>query len=223
MSKRRPELKIVVCDWNGTLLDDLALVYASTLEIFRTYGIPPPTLATYQKEITARFMTFYHTHGIPASATPQDLNAIRKRFFEERWHDVRLHRHADELLVLMEQLQLFVGIVSAEVSEVLNAQLRQFGITHYFDAVIGNAWDKEKALREALDVFHFLPEEAAYIDDTEDGLTAAKNVGMLPIGVTHGYHSPGRIFSAQPDERYVARSFSHLKRIIEREVRTRNR
>lgn len=214
---------MVVCDWNGTILDDLALVYASVLEIFRVYGIRPPPIAVYQAEITARFMDFYHAHGIPASVTPYDVNAIRKRFFEKRWNDVRLHRHADELLVLMEQLQLFVGIVSAEVDDVLNKRLLQFGITHYFDTVIGNAWDKEKALREALDVFHFLPEEAAYVDDTEDGLTAAKNVGMLAIGVTHGYHSPGRIFSAQPDERYVARSFSHLKRIIEREVRNRNR
>lgn len=219
MKAKRHKLLMVICDWNGTLLDDLGLVYASVLEIFSTYGISPPSLADYQAEITSDFMRFYHGHGIPSGATAQDLNAIRKQFFEKRWDDVRLHRNADEFLVLLEQLHLITGIVSAEVDTVLKKRLEQFNIFRYFDRVIGNAWDKERALKEMLETFHFLPEEVAYVDDTFDGLMAARNVGILPIGVTHGYNTPGRIFAAQPDERYVARSFSDLKRIVEHEAR----
>jgi len=223
MLKPKPSLKLVICDWNGTLLNDLADVYKYVLVVFKTYNVSPPTIETYRQEITAHFMTFYHAHGIPTWVGPEDLNAIRTRYFEQNPNGVHLHRHVDELLTLFGQLGLFTGIVSAEVDRVLQRRLMQFEIARHFDAVIGNAWDKERALREMLDRFHFDPDEAAYIDDTHDGLTAAKNVGVLPIGVTHGYHSPGRIVSAQPDERYIARSFSHLKRIIEREVRNRNR
>lgn len=219
-AKRRP-LLMVICDWNGTLLDDLGLVYGSVLEIFSVYGLPPPSLGQYRAEITADFKEFYHAHGIPDGVEIHDLNAIRKRYFEKRWKEARLHRNADEFLELLQQLKLFMGIVSAEIDTVLKKRLEQFGITQYFDGVIGNAWDKEKALKEMLGMFHFLPEEAAYVDDTFDGLMAARKVGILPIGVTHGYHTPGRIFSAQPDERYVARSFPHLKHIVEYEVRHR--
>lgn len=223
MKTKRHPLLLAICDWNGTILDDLGLVYASIEIIFKKYNIPVPSLAAYQNEITVDFMKFYYTHGIPSSVTSADTNAIRQSYFEKRWDEACLQRNAIEFFVLLEQLHLFTGIVSAEIDVILKKRLEQFEIAPYFDKVIGGVENKEKALRDMLNEFNFLPEEAVYVDDTYDGLKAAKNVGILPIGVTHGYHACERIRVAQPDERYVGNSFHDIQRIIEREVRNRNR
>lgn len=221
--KKHP-LLLVVCDWNGTLLDDLGLVYASVVEIFTEYGLPPPSLGAYRSEITADYMTFYRQHGIPGHVTAEDINAKRKHYFEHRWNEACLHRHAEELLHCLEQLQLCTGIVSAETEEMLLKRLqKQFRLDNFFDKIIGNARNKEEALLKMLGEFNFKPDEAAYVDDTYDGLMAARNIGMLPIGVTHGYGTPEHIREAQPDELCVAHSLSEVQRIIEHKVRRRKR
>ncbi|MEK7465587.1 MAG: HAD hydrolase-like protein [Patescibacteria group bacterium] len=218
MTKRRRPLLLVVCDWNGTLINDLLLSYGAVRAIFEHYHLPSPTLETYRKEITADYMKFYTDHGIPKTALREDMNAIRKAYFEKRWNDVELYNGAEELLLLLRQLRLFTGIVSAEIENVLIARIKQFGIDPFFDHVIGNAWDKEEKLRKILDELTISFDEAAYVDDTYDGLTAAKNVGMLSIGVTHGYNTTDRIHAAQPDPRYVGDSLADVMHIIQKEV-----
>lgn len=218
MAQRRRPLLLVICDWNGTLMNDLHLSYGAVCAIFKHYKIFPPTLKTYRREITADYMQFYTDHGIPKTALREDRNAIRKAYFEERWNDAQLHDHAEELLLLLQQLRLHTGIVSAEIEDVLKARIEQFRITPFFDYVMGNAWNKEEGLRKLLDTLGFSFDEAAYVDDTYDGLIAAKNVGMLPIGVTHGYNIPDRIHAAQPDARYIGNSLADIMHIIQKEV-----
>lgn len=218
MVKRLSPLTLVICDWNGTLLDDLNLVYSSICAIFGYYKLPPPSLGTYRREITARYQDFYLRHGIPQKDVPEKLNAIRKSYFETHWDEPQLHPHTDEFLILLRQLRLRTGIVSAERTDILKARLDQFDIAEFFDHVIADAWDKEKALRTTLEILGALPEETAYVDDTYDGLMSAKNIGILPIGVTYGYNTPDRIQLAQPNPRYVGDSLADVMRIIEREV-----
>ncbi len=192
------ELKLAVFDWNGTTIDDLPLVYGSVKEIFRIYGIPAPPLESYREEITADFMKFYENHGL-TGATKEDLNAIRKRYLAEHGHAAKLHPGAKELIELCKRIGLQTAIVSAEIADVLDKRVTEFGLFPFIDRITGGAYDKPAALIETLDFFGVAAENAFYLDDTFDGLMAAKAVGLNTIGFCNGYNSRKRIMYAEPD------------------------
>jgi len=191
---------LVVFDWNGTLLDDLKPVFGSVLEIFRRYDVALPTLEEYRAEITANFMQFYWAHGIPRSATGEEINKIRGEVLQAiDPKRVPLVRGTREVLQALTQAGLKLAIVSAG-TEVVQTQLAQLGVANFFDLVTINVRDKEAALKKTL--AHFSLESggdgATYIDDTYDGLAAAKKVGLWTCGVTWGYADKEQIALAEP-------------------------
>src|SRR3989338_3909894 len=83
--------KVVVFDFSGTLLDDLYVAaYGNVKEIFGTYGLPCPTLEQFREEITAGFSEFYYHHGFSRSTTPDELNAIRTKFYKEHRDSLKM-------------------------------------------------------------------------------------------------------------------------------------
>ena len=200
-------------DWNGTLIDDVRIVYKSVEEIFKTYGLKPPSVETYRNEIVANFMQFYSKYGIPEYATKEDLNKIRKRVLMEYWDSAKLHDNAVATIKELKRQGLKIRIVSGEVPEILEKRLKTFGIKYLFDVVKGGAWGhKEKALSETLKEFNLNPEQAFYVDDTFDGIGAAKNTGLATFGWTKGYHSLKLIKNAKPD--FIISSMNELRNII---------
>lgn len=195
------KFKLGIFDWNGTLLDDLNLVYGSVTAIFKYYNLKPPELATYREKITAQFMNFYYGEGIPKTATGDDLNKIRKEYFEKHKDEVMLNKNALATLKKLKTMSMKTAIVSGEMAGYLQKRLKQFEISHLFDKVCDGAYDKEKALTQTLYYFRVKPEESFYVDDTEDGIKAAKKVGIKTFGFIHpnSYHSPERILSAEPN------------------------
>ncbi|MDE2001329.1 MAG: HAD family hydrolase [Patescibacteria group bacterium] len=194
---QRPLLAIF--DWNGTLLNDLPVVYGSVVEIFKRHRLPAPSLETYRAEITTDFMKFYHAHGIPTAATAQQLNAIRKEYLTLHAAEARLHDNAQNLILLCRALGMQTAIVSGEMEEVLEKRLNDFGLTPFIDRVFGSAYDKENKLIEALDHFGVQAERAFYLDDTFDGLMAAQQVGIITFGFCGGYGTREHIRAANPD------------------------
>lgn len=191
---------LVIVDWNGTSYNDLKnTVYPSIRHIFRSFGKKPPSLEIYRREITADFMNFYWDHGIPKDITGVHLNELRKRFFETRWHAGKLRKGFTKLLELCKDQKILTAMVSAEAGKILERRLHDFQIKHFFEEVIGDAKDKKRALLAVLDRCGIASEEAAYVDDTFDGITSAKELGIQTIGFTAGYNSKRRIFAAKPD------------------------
>lgn len=193
-------LQAVMIDHNGTSFDDLKpLVYPSICSIFRHFRVRPPSLTTYRDEITAQFIDFYHAHGIPRHVTGDQLNALRKNYFEAHWQKGRFRKGFLSFLQFCRRKNLLIASVSAEVEFVLKRKLREASLIGFFNRVHGNARDKESALVETLDCFGIKAEDAVYLDDTFDGLISAKNLGMKTIGFTAGYNTKKRILAAHPD------------------------
>ncbi|MEW6616911.1 MAG: HAD family hydrolase [Patescibacteria group bacterium] len=214
MLKRIP-WNVAICDWNGTLLDDLPLVYGSVQNIFRSFGKTPPSLETYQKEITADFMKFYKAHGIPVDTESETLNAIRKEYFKKNNGSITLTNGARELLSLFLGLDLKIGIVSGEARGYLQGtRLKQFGIEKYFDFVFDGISDKMEKFKEVVKILETDPKTMFYIDDSFDGVTAAKSAGITTFGFVHkgSYNSKEKIIAAKPD--YIVENLLEIIPII---------
>lgn len=201
MIKRIP-WEVAIFDWNGTLLDDLPLVYGSVQNIFNHFGKTPPSFETYQSEITADFLKFYKTHGIPVDRESETLNAIRKEYFKKNNGTVALANGARELLQMFLGLDLKIGIVSGEARGYLqDTRLKQFGIEKCFDFVFDGVSNKMEKFKELVKILEVDPKTIFYIDDSYDGIAAAKNSGITTFGFIHkgSYNSREKIIAAKPD------------------------
>ena len=187
--------KVVVFDFNGTLFDDLHVAYGSVQEIFKTYGISCPTLVQYREEITAN-LKFYYQYGIPSYITLDELNAIRRKFYRKNHGNAQIRSDVSVTLNWLLIVGFHTAIVSAEATTTLHRFLIQGGLNRKFDFIRTEAWDgKDKALLQVADILNCPPEDMVYIDDTVDGLTAAKNAGVIPIAFINstGYNSERRL------------------------------
>jgi len=212
---RRIPWNVAICDWNGTLLNDLPLVYGSVQKIFKSFGKTPPSLETYQKEITADFMKFYKAHGIPVDTQSETLNTIRKKYFKENGKNVALTNGAQELLEVFLGLDLKIGIVSGEARGYLqDTRLKQFHLEKYFDFVFDGVSDKTEKFKEVVKILEIDPGTIFYIDDSYDGISAAKNAGIVTFGFIHNgsYNSEEKIRSAKPD--HIIKSLLEIIPII---------
>lgn len=197
--EKQPKFELAIFDWNGTLLDDLSVVYESIVEIFKAYKLPAPTLEQYRNEIETDFMKFYYDHGTPKEVTADDLNAIRKAYLIIHGQKAHLRPEAKELLFLCQKLKMSTAIVSGEREDMLLEKLKQLKISPFFNVVRSNSWEKEKVLVEVLDQLIVPAEKAFYLDDSVDGLQSAKNLGIVTIGFTAGYCPETKILGVKPD------------------------
>lgn len=197
---QRIPYEVAICDWNGTLLDDLDLVYASVCNIFNHFGIPPPSIETYREEITADFWVFYKKNGIPPDTDPDVLNSIRKKFFRENMDRARLNENTEELLDAFRSFDLEIGIVSGEAKGYLEERLKDMGIRKYFDFVYDGIKDKRKMFAEIPHIYEIPPDKMFYVDDTFDGVCGARLSGLFSFGFAHArsYNSEEKIKKAEP-------------------------
>ncbi|HEY4474356.1 MAG TPA: HAD hydrolase-like protein [Candidatus Paceibacterota bacterium] len=199
MASLKCQPKVAVLDFSGTLFDDLSVAYGSAQEIFRGYGLPCPTLEECREEITANYMEFYYNHGFPRTTTASDLNSIRNRFYKINDGKAKIRSDVRKTLAHLAFFRIRTAIVSAESLTNLYRQLIRHGdLQRHFDFIRAEAWGekgKEKALLDVAEVFGEHPIDMIYVDDTVDGLTSAKNVGMTPVAFTNptGYNSESRL------------------------------
>ncbi|OGN01852.1 MAG: hypothetical protein A3B91_04045 [Candidatus Yanofskybacteria bacterium RIFCSPHIGHO2_02_FULL_41_29] len=199
-------IKAVIFDWNGTLFDDLEkLAYGSVKEIFRCYNIPPPTLEQYRQEITSSFMAFYYKYGFAENFSGQEakgdadaLNQIRKKYYTEHKSDGQIRPDARDTILRLKEMNIKIGIVSAEIRASLFEKLNSSELRDQFDPklIIAEAWSgKDLALLDICDKLAIQPGNAIYVDDTIDGINSAKKAGLIPVGFGNktGYNSERRL------------------------------
>lgn len=200
--------RFVFFDWNGTLLDDLPVTYEAVQKIFWMHHLPAPSREEYRENIDSNFMAFYRARGIPDHVTPEELNSIWREHAIANWNRPTLNPFATKAVAGCRKRGIGTGIMSGEVPDILERRLAQFDIAALFDHVRGGAWPKETAFRETLEALGIDPYEAAYVDDTNEGLQTAKRLGLTTIGFTRGYASPRQIMAADPD--FIVDSLSHV-------------
>ncbi len=212
--------ELVISDWDGVLLDSLALYYRAVEEIFREYGIKPPSLEEYRNNISPDFMQFYKERGFPPSATSQGLNAIRKRYFEAHWQEVQLRAGARELLTFCNRSKIIVFLATSEVYEIGLRRFNDLRIRHLIHgwARGGNSRYEDLAdiLACASGISRNVYGATLYLDDTGSGIKQAKSkhLRLKTVGVNGGFNSREAIEAAKPD--FIVSSPHEVIVILER-------
>lgn len=219
--KNKEAKKLLVLDWDGTLLDNLNLLYLCISTVFKKYGIEPPTVDQYRQEIDIDFMHFFYARGLPLEVTMEEVQQILKKtkydyyVRKENPLNIKIREDAVRVLSRCHDLGIKTAVISAEVSEVLERGLVKFGVKSLLDHVRGFVFQKRIAILETCELFNISSAQSFYVDDLASGIENAKQAGVTVFGMmNNGHNSPERILKAKPH--FAVDSLTEVLEIMEK-------
>jgi HAD superfamily hydrolase (TIGR01509 family) len=180
-------MRVVVFDWDGTLVDTLPAILRANITVLEEHGVPFDE-ARYRASYTPDWRLMYRRLGLPEDA----VEAAGHRWLE-------LYRSAetltpfegvDESLHRLADSGHRMGLVTAGHRYVVEDQLARFGLADLLpvricgDDPLPPKPDPEP-LRQALAVLGAadMPEEPIYVGDAPDDMRMALALGVHGVGI----------------------------------------
>lgn len=192
--------KLIMFDYDGTIVDTFTLTCHIYNEIFRLFKIEKSlTKRQYQDLFETDWRECVKKLGITKEV---DINRCAQIYFnisQDFMTEIRLYPKVRTMLSELSK-QYKLAIVSNGKKEHIIDRLQFLDIAKYFDYVAGFESGQKPAadpLLRCVEYFNVLPEEALYIGDMDGDIQAAKNAKLKKaIAVSYGYHHCDRLKNA---------------------------
>lgn len=202
--------KLVVFDWNGTLLDDAHANFEGANAALKALGIPPITLDHYRKTFDFPIIHFYHRNGVDADIFLERVKDANNAFFptyERLEKTCSLRSGAKDLLEWVRFHEVTCIILSNHVIESISWHLDRFALRDYFHTLSCNPHDndvltstnKQKRLEQFMTDNRLLPENVLIIGDSLEEPQIGKNLGISSVSISGGCISKERLEKAGAD------------------------
>lgn len=184
----------VIWDWNGTLLDDLAIVIEALNVGIGKLGLGPIDEDEYRSHFTRPVRAFYDSlFGRPLADVEWRL--LNKTFHDEYFLRVgraELAVDAIEALTRVDDLSWTQSLLSMTVHDRLVKVVQSHGVLDRFTLLDGlreaTGGYKARHLKEHMISLGIGPQDAVVIGDTPDDAVAARGVGTGIILYDGGSH-----------------------------------
>lgn len=214
MSKQLQTYKLIIFDWDGTLMDsqarivsclmsaanDLALNQLTNKQLKNVIGLGLREAITHlypqlSEEQISRFADRYRYHFVTANETPSGL--------------------FDNVRLMLEQLiaqGFMLAVATGKARRGLDQVLNDTGLSNFFHG--SRCADETRSkphpqmLEELLDEFGVLSHEAIMVGDTGYDMLMARTLGMDALAVSYGVHEKSVLLKHQP--LYCVDSISEL-------------
>ena len=186
--------RLIVFDWDGTLLDSAGAIVACMRAAAIDLGLPPPD------EGTARQVIGLGLHdalsqalpGVPASEYPRVAERYRQHYLAQD-HELTLFAGAHDLVEELADTGWLLGVATGKSRLGLNRALDASRLRDFFHATrcADECCSKPAPdmLREIMEELRASPEETLMIGDTTHDLQMAKNAGVDALAVGYGAHT----------------------------------
>lgn len=196
----------VIFDFDGTLADTFPGIYSAWKQTFDALGLGPlapevvrsaigPTREVYLKLILGER---FDAHGMEA------LNLFKEIYKNETIFSTTLYPGISELLDLLDNAGVRMGIASNKPHQQILKLIEHFGIADCFCPVMGP--DKGKEGKPAPDMLEecvrewVLPKEKILmVGDSKLDLLAGRSAGLSRAAVLWGYSSEALLTEESPD------------------------
>lgn len=185
----------VIFDWNGTLIDDLALAVRGVNHVGASLGVPPIDNDIYRRNFCFPIRDFYTRIGFDfennsfEAAMTQYLS-----LFDSNVHECDLQPGVKEAISWAQLAGMSVSILSASHEEILQNTLRHHGLEAEFDHLMGlqNTTANGKfAIAAELNAKLGNPgKRALMVGDTVHDLEVANAHGWQAAIITRGHQGP---------------------------------
>lgn len=195
-------LKAVVFDFDGVIADSFKAVYEIQTKTALHFGKAPKykNHEEFRNLFTTDWRRFYREVLNISEKDLPEAGKVFKKEINNILHDIEIFDGMHEVISRLHK-KYKIGIVSSNVSGVVNSMLKQFGIIDYVDYVIGGESGKLKPdpepLLKCISALGVKPDEACFIGDTEDDILTGKNARIKKvIAVSYGFQPASRLKGA---------------------------
>lgn len=195
--------RLVVFDWDGTLLDSAGAIVACMQAAAIDLGMIPPD------EKTARQVIGLGLHdalsqampGVPADEYQRVAERYRHHYLAQD-HELFLFAGAHELVEELSEAGCLLGVATGKSRLGLNRALDASGLKGFFHATrCADECSSKPApdmLLEIMDELGAAPKQTLMIGDTTHDLRMAKNAGVGALAVSYGAHPREALEAEQP-------------------------
>ncbi len=183
-------MKAVIFDMDGVLVDSQPYHYRADVESMARYGIlkDEKFYEAFAGTVTSdRMRTLKNMFGLEASV--EEMTELREQMILDiiADEDIKAVRGIPELLRNIKAMGLKTAVASSSSYDLIELVLKKTGIAEYFD-LLTSGIDVKRG-KPAPDVFLLAaerlgvePEECLVVEDSENGVKAAKAAGMKALG-----------------------------------------
>jgi phosphoglycolate phosphatase len=191
------QIRNVILDWSGTLVNDLPPVFETTNHVFTTFGLPALTLDEFRREFCLPIRKFYDR------CLPDVPQAKLEEVFLTRYHEVQdeitLLPHTRDFLEFCRENGFGVFIASTVDSQTYERQAQRFELTGFITKPYIGIEDKTQKIHHILDENRLAPEATLFVGDMEHDIEAGKHGGVHTCAVLTGYNHVEKLRAMQPD------------------------
>ena len=192
------QLKYILWDWNGTLLNDLDASIESMNELLSRRQLPQLSKRHYQEIFDFPVFNYYETLGFDfVKENWEDVAAEYMNSYHSKEAHFKLYPEAELSLKILKAGGYKHFILSAMKQESIITMLQHFDIKDYFKDIYGSndhyANGKINRAQQLLKEQNIRPEECLLVGDTTHDAEVAHNIGVKCILISHGHHNHQRL------------------------------
>lgn len=214
------EIKAVIWDWDGTLVDSFFTCYKATRDILSLFGINL-SLEEYTKNFVPNWYKMYKNFGLKKDYW-KTADSLWYKYFDHS--SIKWREGALENLEFLKNLGIKQGVVTASTRidiEKESIHLKPERFINYFIC-----WDDSqkakpnpKPLLNILEVLKVKPEESIYVGDTVEDIIMGKRAKVkLVIAVQSYFNEKEELLKTFPN--YFFENLWELLKFWEEKFRT---
>ena len=196
--------KILVFDWDGTLMDSAARIVACMQAAVGDVGEPLPSESAIRDIIGLGLQEAVQAllPGLSPSRCEQIVQRYRHHFLVENQTPSELFTGVRSVIEELASAGYLLAIATGKGRHGLDRVLEATGLRGFFHATRCADETRSKPhpemLLQLMDELGGAPEETLMIGDTEYDMQMARNAGAWSLGVSYGVHPCGRLHKHWP-------------------------
>ena len=193
------QLKLIVFDWDGTLMDSIERIVASMQAASRDVGIDVPADDEVKEIIGLGLREALSTLFPHCEQETHTLltERYRQHFVYESTVATRLFEGVPEMLTRLNNSGYTLAIATGKARRGLDKVLDETNLHHFFEATRCADETRSKPhpqmLFEIMNTTGAEAHQTLMIGDTEFDLAMAQAAGVKGLGVSYGVHSKTRL------------------------------
>ncbi len=196
--------KLLVFDWDGTLMDSEARITGCLAMTFEDLGFAAPPREALLNVIGLGLPEAFRTLApeIDGETLRGLTDRYRYHFLSDHHAPATLFPGARETLVALDRAGYLLGVATGKGRRGLDRSLDETGCSGLF--AVTRCADETASkpdpqmLVEVMDVAGAWPHETLMIGDTEYDMLMARHAGAGALAVSYGVHARERLLAAKP-------------------------
>lgn len=196
--------RLVVFDWDGTLMDSTSQIVAAATEAIAQLGLP--TRSPEQiREIIGLGLKESWRHLFPELGQETFMPFVetyRDRFLSPAHQTARLYAGAAEVVAELAGRGFVLAVATGKSRRGLDRDLASTGLGRFMAGSRTADETRSKPnpdmLLELMDMLGAPAAETVMVGDTEWDLEMARRAGVNAVAVSYGAHTPERLRRLQP-------------------------